>query len=290
MIAPNESSQDRIPSPSPSLFGAYWGRLRDPNHHAAAAVFMQLERMAEKGPKNPVVSELVQRLMAELASGDALGKRQAAMALGSLGKSARRAVPGLLATLNDADPAVRWSAGLALCAIRWLEKPPQVLLDALDGTDVIRKKWALIALGGTLALWPEAVNRIVRCLKDPDEGVRIFAGDALAGIVKNPCRIEDCLVHAFAGEAPEIRLAAAEAVWGAWPGSLEGVAIVLLLLDAPGWDRLFGEWPPDGAAATRAIRHVVLAALGCPCFDPNAEPLLRQLLACFRCGDCHGRQ
>ena len=51
-------------------------------------------------------------LLAELAASDAHARRRAARGLAALGD--RRAVPALIAALDDADPAVRYEAVVAL--------------------------------------------------------------------------------------------------------------------------------------------------------------------------------
>jgi hypothetical protein len=106
---------------------------------------------------------------------------QSADALGSLGSIAT--LP-LIATLNHRKTAVRIGAIEALGTIRD-QRSQKPLISLLEHDEDAEVRWvAALALGSLGS--PEAINPLVRALKDPDRYVRYGAGQALQSLAWVP--------------------------------------------------------------------------------------------------------
>ena len=116
-------------------------------------------------------------LVKALASTGAVGRRNAAWALGALDD--QRAVPSLVAALKDPEPAVREQTAWALGAIDDA-RAVQPLIGALrDDTPAVRRQaaWALGAIDDAAA-----VDALVNALKDSNARVREQAAWAIGAI------------------------------------------------------------------------------------------------------------
>jgi len=106
---------------------------------------------------------------------------QSADALGSLGSTAT--LP-LIATLNHRKTAVRIGAIEALGTIRD-QRSQKPLISLLEQDEDAEVRWvAALALGSLGS--PEAINPLVRALKDPDRYVRYGAAQALQSLAWVP--------------------------------------------------------------------------------------------------------
>lgn len=143
-----------------------------------------------------IVSEAVDQdispLIMQLGSADASVRRNAALAIGKLGKigeSAKDAVSALIKTLNDKEWTVRVSAANALGDIGKAAKDAvpaliPALIKALSDENWQVRYWTVDALGRIGEAANDAVPALAKALSDKDYRVRLSAADVLGNIGK----------------------------------------------------------------------------------------------------------
>ncbi len=152
-------------------------------------------------------SDRVGELLAALADGDALRRRQAAQDLGELGDVA--AVPGLIAALADPVVAVRESAVDGLVAVAMPEVAWQVAT-LLDSQDAALRNYGQEILEG---LGTASVEALMERLVSPSSDVRKFAVDVLGRIGEvSEIRATGILCGMLGDANPNVAGAAAEAL------------------------------------------------------------------------------
>jgi HEAT repeat protein len=149
---------------------------RDRNPKVAAFAAELSARLREEAELRQEEVKKVRPLVARLTSPQATERRDAAVAIGTLGLSARSAVPDLLAVLRDADPDVRKSAAVTLAGVG--ATPQEVvgpLLEALcDQPAAVRGTLALTALK---PLGVRALPLLARAAGDKNPMLAAFAAE-----------------------------------------------------------------------------------------------------------------
>lgn len=190
-------------------------------------------------------------LIETLGSGHVSVRRNSTRALGSLGAAAipsvghdyvppnGRAIPGLVAALEDADATVRVNAAEALWKIDRHPKAVPTLADMVHRPKDPGSYQAVVALGGLGPQTDAAVSALVTAFRHADPDVRRAAARALGEI--GPAAIPE-LKQVLAGPDQEVRRRAVEAL--GWIGSEAVPALIESLKD---------ESPPVRRAAARAL-------------------------------------
>jgi HEAT repeat protein len=113
-----------------------------------------------------------------------VARRQALLALGSIGPAARAAVPVATESLGDSDAMVRYSACYALgkMGVTALEAKPalQRELDHRDPHLSLAAAWALARIDPDCSHTPpKALPMLIKALDDPDPMVRLEAAASM---------------------------------------------------------------------------------------------------------------
>lgn len=154
----------------PEVVNAYLDRLRDSDPPCRMFAAQMIGRMK--------VREAVPQLLAMLPSGVASDRSSAATALGHIGD--RRAVPGIVRLLNDADISVAWnSVSFALRKLCTSEDLP-LLIHWLAPEQGDARAYAANILGYIRD--QRAIPPLERLLADENERVRSAAINAIARI------------------------------------------------------------------------------------------------------------
>jgi HEAT repeat protein len=182
----------------------------------------------------------VLRLRDQLISTTASDRRDAAQALGRMGRNAQPAILDLIHALQDPNSDVQEAAAEALRQIG--EESVPALIDTLKDQ---RPEVRAAAAHGLAHLGPSArpaVKDLIRALEDDDRRVREFATGALGNLGADA--VED-LIRASNTHNEEVR---------------ENAAIALANIGQPSVPRLLGELvtgnPEIRASAAHALGHV----------------------------------
>ena len=180
---------------------------------------------------------LVDRSLRLLRSRRAWRRGAAAFALGDMASA--RAVPALIAALEDRDAGVRSAAARSLGALHAVDAV-EPLVEAL-ATGVVPRA---VAGGALLAIGPDAVERLFELAESDDSQIRAAAIE-LAGLIGHAADAR-ALVPRLRDGSADVRAAAARAL--ARLGALEATEGVRALLG----DRI----PFVRAAAARALGEI----------------------------------
>jgi 3-methyladenine DNA glycosylase AlkD len=173
--------------------------------HSILKKFFELPFMMIFSPKSlnttrygPIAKAL---FLSALKDKDSKVRRNAAWALGELGRTEPEVIRGLLEALKDEDSIVRIIAASALGKLGRAE--PEVigvLLEALKDEDSrvrVNAAWALGELGRAE---PEVIRGLLEALKDEDSGVRVSAAWALRKLDYAEPEVKERLLEAQGGE------------------------------------------------------------------------------------------
>ena len=217
---------------------------------AAALVIFLRDRMVEDTPVSVAtggepfsLGKPLSHWTAELKSESPEARRRGAQAIGLLGKQAVPAIPALLEALDDKTPDVR-----------------NVVIDTL------------------VAIGPKgrtAAPKIAELLKDPDPTVRGKAAESLGRMRIDDPAIVTALTERLNDDTLSVRVFSAESLRQIDPKSLDGVPVLLAILDSE-----------DQAVCAQAA-HALFA------FGVDAKPALPRLIEAhrridprpYRCGE-----
>lgn len=155
------------------------------------------------GQDKQTVSELIARLKNDSQRNGAI------IALGNLGKIAETAVPDLIEVMNNSDVTLRINTIESLCKIGDHKAIP-ALVAALQDTDAQVRATAAFALGCFKVKAITAVEPLIMSLEDSDEWVRAKAVEALSHIRHPKATIH--LAAALHDNYPGVRAKAALAL------------------------------------------------------------------------------
>lgn len=187
--------------------GILIGALNDPSPRVreyAAAGLAEHKTRAERA---------VPKLVALLDDGDRYVRYTSAAALGLIlppqGKVRDQALPALIKTLNDPDPAVRLEAANSLARVGAGREAIGTLVAAIVGDEPLRTQARLHMTRGGFDTRP-LVAPLTAVLRDKDERRRRAALDVLIQI-GSPATVRSALDSARAGDDPDVRRWADEA-------------------------------------------------------------------------------
>lgn len=112
-----------------------------------------------------------------LKTGDAKARASACVAIREMGRTAKEAIPALVAALKDTDPYVRIEATVALGAIGPAAIP--ALTEALKSSNRYQRMGACLSLGHMAANAKDAIPALEAAFKDKNASVRAHAAQAV---------------------------------------------------------------------------------------------------------------
>ncbi|NQT16942.1 MAG: HEAT repeat domain-containing protein, partial [Planctomycetes bacterium] len=172
--------------------------------------------------------EDVAALVGQLRSGDEAARVVAAQRLASLGPSARDAVEGLMAALDD-TPKVRLAAVQALGKIGPDAAPAARVLAGMLVHNVVDRRIIARAMADIGA---PSVPQLQKLLRHEDLDVRLAAIEALGWIGPAAKAAAGDLIALMRDQEKAVRMAAAHAVRSVVPGSPESAPLLIEFLGA----------------------------------------------------------
>ncbi|HVV99655.1 MAG TPA: HEAT repeat domain-containing protein [Planctomycetaceae bacterium] len=173
-------------------------------------------------------AESVEHLGNALEKSSAVVRKYAVRSLQKIGTDASTALPQLMRTANDPDPAVRSAVVAALGAIdRQGDVCVPLLCELIRDTDTGVRRQALQSLGCFPATARTTVPEILSVLKDADSLVRLYAVTALACFPEEAETIVPAIIPLLDDDAPVVRGSTASAL--AKLGRMPKIAVPALL-------------------------------------------------------------
>jgi HEAT repeat protein len=194
--------------------------------------------------KEPGISPAfaVTALLDALKSPHANVRADAALNLGGGGSESLRAVPALIAALDDASPSVRWGAvqSLGQLAADYSEVREQLiphLVEAMEDPSPTVRPWAALHLGLATQPGDPAKQRVIEALaarlKDPDVQTRERVCWSLARLGRGDIAVP-ALIDALGDRRSHVRFGAAWTLYEVGPGAELAVpALAAFVRDEP---------------------------------------------------------